>query len=87
MEAAVYLLCLLTSFLVTLFLLRGYARSKNRLLLFAGLCFTWLMVSNGLLFVDRILLPDIDLAMWRTAAAALGMATLLFAMILEGDDA
>jgi hypothetical protein len=87
MEAAVYILCAITALLVAVFLLRGYARSRRRLLLHAGLCFAFLMVSNVLLFVDRIVLPDIDLSLWPTLAAMLGMGVLLCGMIFDGDSA
>jgi hypothetical protein len=85
MEAAVYLLCFLTAAIVSVFLWRGYRRSKSRLLLNASLCFGWLAVSDFLLFVDRILLPEVDLTWWRTGAAIVGMATLLLSMTQEGD--
>jgi hypothetical protein len=87
MEATVYLLCSITAVLVTIFLWRGYRRSRSRLLLHAGSCFAWLVLSNALLFVDRILLPGMDLALWPTVAAIIGMTTLLVAMVLQGDEA
>jgi CHASE2 domain-containing sensor protein len=87
MEAAVYILCAITALLVAIVLLRGFARSRRRLLLHAGLCFSCLMLSNVLLFVDRIVLPDIDLSLWPTLAALLGMGILLCAMIFDGDHA
>jgi hypothetical protein len=85
MEAAVYALCSLTATLVAWFLWRGYRRSRSRLLLNAGICFAWLAASNITLFVDKILLPNVDLTWWRTAAAIVGMATLLVAMTQEGE--
>ena len=60
MAATVYVLCTLTSLLCTALLLRAYARNRVRLLLWGGLCFAGLAANNAFLFVDLIVLPDID---------------------------
>jgi hypothetical protein len=67
-------------------LLRGYARGKQRLLLWSGLCFIGLTLNNGLVFIDLILLPmDIDLYILRLATAAAAMLVLLYGLIWESD--
>ena len=48
----VYGLCVVTSALCAVLLLRGYARSRVPLLLWSGLCFIGLTLNNVLLFID-----------------------------------
>ncbi len=83
MAAAVYLLGILVTFACALLLLRGYRRGKKRLLLWTGVCFTGLTISNILVFVDLILVPQIDLYLWRLVAAALSMGFMLYGLIWE----
>jgi hypothetical protein len=42
-----------------------------------------LALNNVLVFVDLILIPDVDLASVRMGAASLGLMTLAFALVLE----
>ena len=81
MESAVYILCAATALACAVLLLRGYRTSRVRLLLWTGLFFAALAIENGLLFVDRIVVPDTDLALWRASVALIGVCLLLFGMI------
>lgn len=83
MAQIVYLLEAFTSLLCAVMLLRGYARGRRKLLLWSGLCFAGLTISNGLIFVDLILLPTIDLFSYRLFATAVSMAMLLYGLIWE----
>lgn len=83
MAQAVYILGALTSLLCAIFLLRGYARGRRKLLLWSGLCFAGLAVSNALIFVDLNLLPTIDLFSYRLAMTAVSMGMLLYGLIWE----
>lgn len=83
MAAAVFLLCFATSSLCAVLLLRGYRRSGARLLLWSGLCFAFLGLNNALLFVDRILLPNVDLFWFRTIPAVLALVLLMYGLIWE----
>jgi hypothetical protein len=86
MAEAVYILCALTSVACAVLLLRGYSRSGLRLLLWSGLCFVALALSNVLLFVDLVLVgPETDLSLWRTSIALLGVATLLYGLIWDSQ--
>jgi hypothetical protein len=81
-----FLLAALTSIGCTLLLLRGYARSRVRLLLWTGVCFIFLSINNVLLFVDTIVLPtEVDLRLFRLTAALVGIACLLYAFIWEAE--
>ncbi|ADO75325.1 DUF5985 family protein [Stigmatella aurantiaca] len=83
MVEAVYILCGLTSLACTVLLLRGYRRTRTRLLLWSGLCFVALAVSNVILFVDLVLFPGRDLSVWRSASALVGIGTLLYGLIWD----
>ncbi|MGC2330141.1 MAG: DUF5985 family protein [Candidatus Acidiferrales bacterium] len=83
MAQIVYLLETFTSLLCAILLLRGYARGRRKLLLWSGLCFAGLTISSGLVFVDLILLPTIDLFLYRLLASAIAMAMLLYGLIWE----
>jgi hypothetical protein len=83
MPAFVYLLCALTSIFCAALLIRSYTSSRHRLLLWASLCFVGLAVNNVLLFVDLILVRQLDLSLWRTAAALAGLVLMVFGLIWE----
>jgi hypothetical protein len=79
----VYVLCALTSLACAVLLLRGFARSRVRLLLWSGLCFAGFFLNNVLLIVDVRLVPDTDLSVWRTLPALAGLGVLLYGLIWE----
>ncbi|HET7711543.1 MAG TPA: DUF5985 family protein [Thermoanaerobaculia bacterium] len=83
MASIVYALCALTSVACAALLLRAYVRRRVRLLLWSGLCFTGLALNNVLLFVDVRVVPDVDLSIWRTIPAVIGVALLLYGLIWE----
>lgn len=78
-----YSLCAITSIGCAVLLLRGYRRSRVRLLFWSGLCFIGLALNNVLLFIDVRVVPDVDLSLWRTIPAVLGVAVLLYGLIWE----
>jgi hypothetical protein len=83
MATLVYALCALTSLACAVLLLRGYASSRVRLLLWSGLCFAGLALNNILLLVDKRLVPEMDLSLWRTLPAVAGVALLLYGLVWE----
>jgi len=83
MAAAVYVLGALTSFVCAVLLFRGYAGGKRRLLLWSGLCFVCLTLSNAFIFVDLVLLPNVDLYRLRLGTALVAMGMLLYGLIWE----
>jgi hypothetical protein len=86
MENLTYSLCALAALLCAVLLLRAYVRTRARLLLWSGLCFVGLTLNNALLVVDRILVPDADLSLWRHATALLAITLLIAGLILEPDQ-
>ena len=86
MGPIVYVLGTLVSLVCSALLLRAYTKSKMPLLLWSGLCFALLTVSNALLFIDLILLGEaVTLYVWRLATAALGMVMLVYGLIFESE--
>ena len=83
MATLVYALCALTSTACAFLLLRGYTRSRFRLLLWSGLCFAGLALNNVLLFVDKRVIPEMDLSVWRTIPALVGIALLLYGFVWD----
>ena len=79
----VYALCAITSVACAWLLLRSWARSRVRLLLWSGLCFAGLALNNILLFIDVRVLPEIDLSVWRTIPAVIAVMVLIFGLIWE----
>jgi hypothetical protein len=83
MQLAVNVLGSLVAGLCAVLLLRAYGSVRKRLLLWAGLCFAGLAVSNALVVADLFIVPEVDLYRWRLAVAACAMLMLVYALIFE----
>jgi hypothetical protein len=81
----VYILCALASLACAVLLLRGYLRTRTRLLLWSCLCFVFLFINNILLFADKVLLPDVHLASVRSVTALSGLALLLYGLVFDSE--
>jgi hypothetical protein len=80
---AIYLSCGAISLVAAILLLRYYRARRTRLLLWSCVAFVGMAISNVLVYVDLGLLPDLDLAMSRTAAGAISMLVLAYALATE----
>lgn len=85
MTPALYILTCLTTLLCVILLLRGYARTRRKLLLWSGLCFAGLTVSNLFVIADLMIFPTIDFYTWRTGSSAVAMALLVYGLIWESE--
>jgi hypothetical protein len=92
MAEAVYILCAATSLACAVLLFRGYARSRARFLLWSCLCFVALTLNNVLLFADKVVFPQTDLAvagvtatLARTLIALIGLSMLLYGLIWDAE--
>lgn len=85
MGPIVYLLGTLTCLLSAVLLLRGFSRGRKRLLLWSGICFAGLTLSNLLVFLDLVIVPEIDLYRWRLGTAAIALMFLLYGLIWESE--
>jgi hypothetical protein len=84
--AAVYILCFMTSGACAYLLARNYRRTGTRLLMWSALCFLFLAFNNGLLFVDVLVLPEVDLAVPRLALSLAAVAVLLFGFVWDLEE-
>lgn len=85
MAGIVYLLGAFVTLLCAVLLLRAYAANRRPLLMWGGLCFAVLTASNALVFIDLVLLPDMNLYVWRLGTAALGMVLLVYGLVFESE--
>jgi len=86
MGPIVYVLGTLTTLLCSMLLLRAYAQGRVKLLLWSGLCFVGLTVSNVLVFIDLVILPStIDLYVARLCTASVAMLLLLYGLVWESE--
>lgn len=86
MASLVYLLGTVVTLLCAILLLRAYHGVRMKLLLWSGLCFVGLTVSNALLCVDLILLPGtVSLYMARLGTAAGAMLLLIYGLVFESE--
>jgi len=83
LEAAIYLLCVVTSLLCAYLLSRAYRRGRTRLLVWSALCFALLALNNLVVAADVLLLPDIDLTVLRLITSLLAVSVLLYGFIWE----
>jgi hypothetical protein len=85
-DKLIYGLCMLTAASCAALLLRSYLETRHRPLLWSGLCFVGLTVSNVLLIVDLVLLPSVDLSAWRLSLGLAAVLLLLYGLIVEGGS-
>jgi hypothetical protein len=87
MAALFYSLCTLTALLCTVLLLRAYSRSRYKLLLWGGLCFSGLTLNNALLVVDKLIFPEpeVNLFTWRLVAGLAALLVLLYGIIFDAE--
>ena len=83
LSGSVYLLCAGTSCICAVMLLRGYAKNHVRLLFWSGLCFVGLAVDNVLLYVDLVIVPEVNIAIWRRLPGLVALALLTYGLVWE----
>ena len=83
MATTVYAVCALTSLVAAALLARAWAASRTRLLLWSSAGFVLLAANNVILFVDKIVVPDVDLSVVRGTTGLAGLALLLFGLLEE----
>jgi hypothetical protein len=85
MAPALYIVTCMTMLLCAILLLRAYFKVRSKLLLWSGLCFVGLTLSNLLVIADLVLFPKVDLFSYRLVSAAISMALLLYGLIWESQ--
>lgn len=86
LATSVYCLCFAASAACGVLLVRSYLRNRTTLLLWTAACFVLLAITNFLVVIDLVFLPnDIDLRLARYATSLTAVATLLYGFIWEVD--
>lgn len=85
MGPTVYILSALLCWVCAILLLRAYARQKAQLLFWSGAGFCAFGVSNILLVVDLVVVPETDLSLVRNCITLLGIGLLLRGLIWESS--
>lgn len=85
MTELIFALCALMSVTCTGMLLRGYLRERSHMLLWSSLCFALLALTNIVLFVDVVMLPEIDFngSIWRNLLSATAASLLVLGLVWE----
>lgn len=87
MAGLIYGLCTLLALACSVLLLTAWRRSRYRLLLWGGLFFAGVTLSNAILVVDKVFLgPEIDLAVWRYGIALIFMIVFIIGLIWDTDE-
>lgn len=76
-------LCALTAILCAILSFRAYGRSRYKLLLWSGLCFAGLTLSNVVMVVDVYLLPDFNLELARLLLGLSALLILIYGLIFN----
>jgi Family of unknown function (DUF5985) len=85
LPATVFFLCMVASLVCMVLLIRGWLQSRTTLLLWSSLCFVALTFNNLFLFLDLVLLPQIDFFPLRQASSLAAVAVLLYGFVWETD--
>lgn len=83
MAEVVYILCALASSGCALLLFRSYKQTGARLLFWTCACFTCMALTNILLFIDLVVVPDFNLLLLRNSVNLMGLGLLLYGLIWE----
>ena len=83
MAMLIYALCALTALACAVLLLLGSRRSGSRMLLWSGLCFAGLALTNGLIVVDALNGDALDLGMLRLIVSLGAIMLLLYGLVFE----
>jgi uncharacterized protein DUF5985 len=83
MASLVYVLCALTAAACAVLLLRSWRRRAVGLLLWSGLGFVGIALGNLMLVLDLVVMPDVDLSLYRNVPILAGLAVLLYGLVWE----
>ena len=79
----VYVLCTLSCTIVFLLLFRAYQRHRTHLLLWSALAFVALALNNLFVFIDVIILTEVDLQPLRDVFSLGAIGLLIYSFIWE----
>lgn len=79
----VYALCGITSLACTVLLFNRYKKARVGLLFWSAVAFLAFTITNVLLFVDLVLVPDMDLSLLRNSITLAGTLVMVYGLIRE----
>jgi hypothetical protein len=79
----IYSLCALTSLLCAWLLFRAYRDKHTALLFWIGLFFSIQACVNIILVLDKLVITDIDLSVYRYTIALVAIGVLLYGLIMR----
>ena len=85
MADIIYTLCAVTSGLCAWLLASAYRKTRSRLLLWSSIAFGGLALNNLALWIDKLVLPEIDLSIVRACLGLAAMLVLLYGLIWEAE--
>ena len=85
MSAVVYVLCALTSVACAVLLLRAYAQRRVNLLFWSGLSFIGFALGNLFLVIDRLMIPMVDLRLFRSVPVLAGLIVLIYGLVWDSE--
>ena len=85
MVALIYTLCALTSIMCAFLLFRTYWERHFSLLCWCGLFFAIQALSDVVLVVDKLIVPEIDLSLYRYGIALTAFSFLLYGLIMRTE--
>jgi len=83
MDKLVYALCSATAFLCAALLMRAYLQTRARSLLWSGLCFAGLTLTNLVLIFDRYVFTSVDMSLWRLSLALISTLLLVIGLLMD----
>lgn len=85
MWALIYSLCALTSFFCAWLLLRAYREQHITLLFWCGVFFAVQACNDLFLVVDKLVVLDMDLSVYRYAMGLMAIGVLLYGLIMRTE--
>ena len=85
MAELIYGLCTVLSLAIAAMLWRQYRRAPTRMIYWTTLCFIGLALSNLLLVLDKLVIPEMDLRVLRHSVSLLSIGMLLFGLVYEDE--
>jgi hypothetical protein len=85
MAELIYSLCAILSLAIAVMLWRQYRRAPSRMIKWTALCFSGLALSNLLLVLDKLVLPELDLRVLRHSISLVSIWLLLFGLVYEDE--
>jgi hypothetical protein len=83
--ALIYSLCAVTSLFCAWLLLRGYREQRITLLFWCGLFFAIQACNDLFLVVDKLVVPDVDLSVYRYVVALMAIGVLLYGLVMRTE--